>query len=325
MVTSPLPKGWIMKRRLSAGAAVESLLLEYFELNTSIRSEKTRGHYRRAVHWLEKAIGRPAKVSDLTDENLTRLMNWLLREREQMESTVNTSHKCLRALANFARDRGDLQRVPVVRPLRCPETQPDSWSDVELQQLLTAAAHFPNSYGPVPGRVWWRALLAMGIETAERSGAILSVRPEWVDLHGRCLRIPPHARKGGLQGATYRLSPWAIESLQDLLAFTPRGSQSLFDCKPSTYFKRWDVLLSFARLPAGYRCKLQKIRRTIATLAVLAKVDPRIVLRHKTPGLAYRHYVDESRTQQDAMEWLPGWIAASGGAITGPFEPLGIS
>lgn len=308
MVVGPRPSGWIMKRRVSTGAAVETLLVEYFELNTSIRSEKTRGHYRRAVKWLEIAIGRTPKVADLTDDNVTRTLVWLTKERRQSAITANTTHKCLCSLWRFAHGRGYVRVTPLVRPLPQPATCPDSWSDEELQILLRVAAAYPYRLSGVAGAVWWKATLALELATLERSGALLAARWEWVDWRRNVVRVPADSRKGRLREEAYQLPAWAIDALAALRDQYASLPATILDCKPATYFKRWDKLLSAAGLPAGRRNKTHKLRRTLATLAVIAGRDPQRVLRHQTPGMAWKHYVDTSRTGEPVSGWLPNQI-----------------
>lgn len=308
---------------ISTRAGVDTLLTEFLELSPQIRSQSTVKQYRRAVEWLGAAIGQAPKVADLTDDNVTRTLVWLTKHRRQSATTANTTHKCLCSLWRFAHGRGYVRVTPLVSPLPEVTEPPDSWSDEEMTKLLTVAAGYPYRLSGVPGGTWWRALLALELATLERAGALLSARWDWIDWRHSALRVPASFRKGGRRGEVYSLPAWCVDALRDLRdAYGEPLPATVFDCKPATYFKRWDRLLEAADLPRGRRNKTHKIRRTMATLAVLARRDPQRVLRQQTPGMAWKHYVDSSRTTEPVSGWLPNQIQA---AIAGPVEPLGIS
>lgn len=45
------------------------------------RSESTKRHYRLALDNLDSFLGRPARIADLTDQNVVGMMAWLYRNR----------------------------------------------------------------------------------------------------------------------------------------------------------------------------------------------------------------------------------------------------
>jgi integrase len=303
---------------------MESVLTEFLALSPQIRSESTRAQYRRAVRWLGESLGRPAKLADLSDNAVIRTLVHLTTVHGQSPTTANTSHKCLCSLWRWCHNQGLLSRGPTVAPLPEVTEPPDSWSDEQMVRLLTVAAACPYRLSGVPGGTWWRALLALELATLERAGALLSSRWEWIDWRASALRVPAVFRKGGLRGEVYSLPTWCVDAVRDLReAYSEPLPATVFDCKPAAYYRRWDALLDAAELPAGRRNKTHKIRRTMATLAVLARRDPMTVLRQKTPGMAYKHYVDPSRTVESVDSWIPAALPASLG--TGNDRPLGIS
>lgn len=316
-----------MQKPRGVRVPMRAILDQFFSLRLSVRDSKTKAHYERSVRWLGEMLGRPPTVADFHDDNVTALLKWLTTERRQSAVTANGSHKCLCSLWRWARDRGIVARGPTVSRLPEPEPDPDSFSDSELDALLKTAVEIPGSYRGVPAGDWWRAYFAIELATVERSGALLKLQWEWIDWHAAVLRIPPDARKGKLRGEAHRLPRWAIDCLRTLAELqgqpnNPRGS--ILECKTATYYRRWDALLLRAGIRAGRRQKGQKVRRTLATLAVIAGKDPQLVLRHKTPGLAWRRYVDRGRTVEPVDQWAPPRLGQTIAARDFP-EPLGIS
>ena len=78
---------------------------EYKQNNMRIRTEKARGCYRRSIARLTEVVGHEATVDDLTDENISKLMNLLLHEGKTA-STASYYGKSIKAIWWFATARG---------------------------------------------------------------------------------------------------------------------------------------------------------------------------------------------------------------------------
>ena len=69
-------------------------------------------------------LGGPAMLSDLTDDNLAKLLRWLQNTRGQSNVTANGTHKCICCFWRWARDRQLIATGPTVPPLKTPRKAP---------------------------------------------------------------------------------------------------------------------------------------------------------------------------------------------------------
>jgi len=140
-------EGENMNNRSTRSRAVEQLATvlegQFFKYQTRIQDEKTRVHYRRAVRYLGEFLERPARVGDLTDDNLAGLLQWCLQQRSQSAVTANTSRKCLAALWRWLHNRGIVSTGPTIAPLPTPRRTPQAARRDELRLLIQAAKTAP--------------------------------------------------------------------------------------------------------------------------------------------------------------------------------------
>jgi integrase len=243
----------------------EVLTTQFFRLKTGIRSEKTRCHYLRAVRWLGELLGHPAKVDELTDDNLAGLLQWLQSYRGVAASTANGSHKCLCCLWRWCRDRDlPVRGGPTVAKLQTPRRIPRALREDELTRLIAAAHASPGSICGMPARTWWLTLLALEMDTGARAKELLSMRWEMVDWNDGTITVPAEVRKGSHHDERYGFLPDTLAWLERVKR--PEGLILQWDRDPSRYYQLWSDLLERAGLPTGRAWKTQCLRRTFATL-----------------------------------------------------------
>lgn len=265
---------------------------------STIRDEKTKRHYRRAVRWLGESHGEPASVKHLTDEGVRRVMRYLAESRGQEPATVNTSRKFLIALARWLRDEGKIERVPRVPKLIEPYNPPESLTDDQLAELWRAATTATGTIGGAPANVWWPTLLWCEADAAVRAGELRALRWDWIDMRTGIVRVPWQFRKGRRRGEVYRFGAESLAWLAKIRPFTFRRLDSLVLGNVTTdrYYAEWSKMQTRAGLPRGRRWKTHCLRRTVATLGVVAGVDPSRILRHSSPNVAWESYVDPTPT-----------------------------
>ncbi len=263
---------------------------------TTIRDEKTRRHYRRAVKWLGLAIGEPPKLQHLNDDNVRRVMQYCERERGQKPPTVNTTRKCLMALARWCRDEGLVDRVPRVGKLIEPYNPPEALTASQLASLWNAATTCPGEIAGAPARVWWPCVIWIEADTAVRMSELLSLEWNWIEPESGIVRVPWNVRKGKRRGEVYRLSESSLRWLAQLRPHTLPSGLVFGRISLATYYAKWDAMQCRAGIPEGRRWKTQCLRRTIATLSVVAGADPSRVLRQSSPSVAWQSYVDPTPT-----------------------------
>lgn len=283
--------------------SLDLTLEQFFRLRTTIADEATRAHYRRAVHWLGESIGRPAKLSDLTDDNLAGLLVWLVQTRGQQATTANGAHKCLSSLWRWAHNRGLKSTGPTVKALRTPQRVPRAWRRDELTRLITAARQSPGSICGIPARVWWVCLFALEWDTGCRAGELLSLRWEWLDDSTGWIVAPAEVRKGKLRDAAYGLTPSTLEALRPIRL--PVGLILRWEMHRSRYWQLWNELLDRAGLPRGRAFKTQALRRSFASWLKVGGGDATAACGNGSQAMTARHYLDPALTQQRHGDDMP--------------------
>lgn len=278
-------------------------VLDSFFLLSTAQAAQTRKHYERAVHWLGLAIGRPAKISDLTDDHLRALLSWLQRERQQTPITANTSHKCIVRLWRWCRDRGLITTGPTVPPLREPVQTPRAGSAAQLRQLVAAAVASPGTICGLPASTWWLALLALEWDTGCRASELLELRWEWLDWERAWLVVPAAARKGQRRDAAYGLMADTMRLLASIRQ--PSGRILRWDLDRSRYYQLWKELLLAAGLPTGRHFKTQWLRRSFASHLQAGGGDATAALGHSSRATTLNHYLDPTLTAARAGESMP--------------------
>lgn len=292
---------------------------------TTVRDEKTRKHYRRAVRWLGESHGMPATVEMLTDKGVRRVMMWLESTLGQSPATVNTTRKFLMALARWLRDEGRLAKMPRVPKAVEPYTPPESLTTDQLASLWQAALTATGEIGGAPAAVWWPTLLWCEADAAIRAGELRSLQWGWIDIRSGIVRVPWIARKGKRRGEVYRLGAETLAWLAKLQPFTRRTptSKVFGDVTDARYYAEWDRMQERAGLPLGRRWKTHCLRRTVATLAVIAGADPSRVLRHSSPNVAWESYVDPTPTATATTEKIGRLLAFAAPVAVGYPMPSG--
>jgi len=281
------------------------LTQQFFPLRTGIANEQTREHYRRAVRWLGEMLGRPAVLTDLTDDGLAGLLRWLQSTRHQSAVTANGSRKCLASLWRWCRDRDlPIRGAPTVPPLKTPVRAPRAWSVAELERLVAAADVAPGSIGGMPARVWWLTLFALVMDSGARSAELLALDWSWIDWEQGWIHVPAEVRKGKHHDEVYGLRPETMAWLAKIRK--PQGQiLGWADRHVSLYHLRWNELLVRAGLPRGRDHQAQKLRRTFATLLTIAGGDATAALGHASRATTLKSYLDPTAIRVRHADCIP--------------------
>ncbi len=298
-VTSTEPRGCLsrieateMPHRIAERSSNEpETLLCVFEKfaasNRKIQSEKTRYHYNAAIRKLSIVLCRPAKLADLSDENMIKLEHFMSGLSPE---TINHATGRLKTLWRWCCKKGLLTVWPTAERLPVPEPCPRAWEVSEFQQLLAACEKMSGNYGGVPASRFWRAWLYLGWTTGERTGAALKLT--WDMLTPRGLDVPGEVRKGGKR-AFYRLSD-ACRAELEAIRLPVREQIFPWEMNESTFFNHFGRLLRAAGFSDDRKSKQQKVRRTHLTLWELGGQDASARAKHSDPSVTARHYLDES-------------------------------
>jgi len=206
---------------------------------------------------------------------------------------------------------GILAKVPYAKPPR-EELDVPRIISFDILGRVYEAARFMDSPGidGISSPDWWRALLAVALNTALRRATLFALR--WDFLDDRNLVLPKHVLKTR-RGMTIPLNDTAFGHLKAI-----RSDREMIFPWPYTrecFDHHFSTLQGLAGVPRGERFGLQAIRRTAATL--LWKQCPQaaqIILGHHAATITLRHYVNANEVAKPALANLPQPAAFSEGA-----------
>jgi integrase len=284
--------GLVMARSRS----IVSVLPSFFAASPRIRCDHSRAQYAFAVGDLSEFLGRPARLSDLQDETIGRLMVWLAKPPRALAArTINGRRDRLNCLWRWLCRSGRRVVWPANLPAVVPRRVPRAWSHDELQRLFDAGASMPGRVNGFSAAIWWPAFLGLLWDTGERCGAALALRWEMLDWASGSLWVPAEIRKGARSDDVHQLQGDTLAALRRLLDAGGGDGLHIFG-QPrhySTFYQTWwPGLLKRAGLPRGRREGPQKLRRSFASHIAAAGGDPSFALGHSSQAITRRHYLD---------------------------------
>lgn len=256
--------------------------------------------YKHSIKAFEKSLGRPATVSDFTDDNLEDHM-WKIVNSGLSVPSANKDYCQLSAMWRFAHRNRLVETWPNVRPIPEPERVPLGWTQDELDRLFAAIDQTEGSIGGAPARIWWRTLINLVLDTGERIGGVRDLTR--AHLHGDYILVPSKYRKRKTRDKLYKLSQWTKDDISLLL--TLHRSEEIFPWTWSkTYiYDRYEKILKKAQLPADSRSKFHRIRRTVASAVANQGGNPSTALDHSSPKTT-KLYLDPRIVQEVATSTL---------------------
>lgn len=247
----------------------------------------------RTVREFSTFLGHDARFEDLQDGKVNQWLSTFDGRRKQV--TIANKRRQLLTIWRAAFARGMVDRMPNrVRRFRLPEEVPRAWTLHEIQSLRLAAKRLPGSFkkNGIKRADWMVAFVDFEWDTALRLGDTLAVDKSHL-WPGNYLVIVQ--RKTGRQHRC-QLSDRTMESLRRL---DYQNRDRLFPLWSDrwAFYKLFRALKALAGLPHG---SSKWLRRSSATY--VEKRQPGAAMRHlghRTPGLAYKHYVDPGICQEE--------------------------
>lgn len=251
-------------------------------------SPKSTYNYGCTIAAFQAFLGRAPSLADLDELTVARFLTH--RSRERAVATAAKDRAQLRALHEWAARRKLCDHWPQYPPIRVPERVPQAWFSNEMQRLLDAAARESTVIDGIPGGLYWRALLLVAYDTAERAQALTSLR--WRDIQGRHVLFPAETRKGGRRDVIREIGEDTLTALE-AIRFDRGPEEEVFPwpLTPTYLWKRLGVILKRAGLPHGRRDKFHRIRRTTASYYAAAGGSAQVLLDHADPATT-RAYLD---------------------------------
>lgn len=270
------------------------------------RSQNTVRLYRSSIKNLEKSLGRPTFLVDLTDDNIARLMQDIL-DRGGSPYTANKERSQLLAIWRFAAQVKMLDTWPTILAENVPERAPQAWLAEDVHAIIQSAEATTGSIGNVPASLWWSALISLALDTGERIGAISQAEWSWLDRDW--MLIPAEARKGRKRDKRYKINQETVERLKAIRKYS-RGESRIFvwPYNPTYLWARYGKLLRDAGLPDGPKDKFHKLRKTLGSVAHAAGLDAQDVLDHQNRRTTQRYldarFTRETQPSQILADWL---------------------
>jgi integrase len=263
---------------------LESLLADLYAPLKGIEP-RTIEIYRFTLRAWGVFLGREPTLDDLEELAVARFLAHRLRERSV--ATAAKDRAQIRALFEFAARRGLIDRWPQIRPIRVPERIPQAWLTDELQRLLEAASERQGSIAGVPASAFWRAAILVCYETGCRIGELLGL--EWRDVSPAGILFRAENRKGKRRDIFRPISPEVAAALEAIRR--DRDEVFAWDRCYTNLWRHLGLICKAAGLPNDRLSKFHRLRKTHASYAAAAGLDPQRLLDHASPATT-RAYLD---------------------------------
>ena len=272
----------------------------YLPERMTITTDSTIAQYARALRLFGEFLGRPAKGEHLRDNTVGQFMRWLIDVQGVKATTANGYSKQIRALWNWMAKKRLVKLFPTISKMPEPECTPTAWSKSDVGKLFRACRESTGCIRGIPASDYWTAFHYILWDTGERTGAMLELRWEWVDLKTGHLSVPGEYRKGRKQSMIYRLKPETVNALKAILL---PEREVIFDVAKwrNHFHTAYRLLVKRAGLPyVRGKCGPQKMRRTFASFIEAAGGNATKALRHRDRRVTEDSYLDPRITDVES-------------------------
>lgn len=240
-------------------------------------------------------FGREATLADLTDDLVNE---WLLEMKNagKSQAYIRTQRVWIVTLWRASYEAERCETFPKrVRRIKKPEGIPEAWTPEQVRLLLAAASTLTGYYRFTGYKksLWWTCFILVAWDTALRLGDLLTIRSDQITPDGRIVLV--QAKTGWVHEA--RLRPETMAALTQLGTLPREGCILPWNEKTLRHlFTCFREILKVA----GLRGSSRWLRRSSATAIEQQFPGAAMAhLGHRTPGLAYKHYVDPRLVQRD--------------------------
>jgi integrase len=233
-------------------------------------------------------LGHEPTLADFDELQIARFLSHRVRTREPATAAKDRSQ--LRALWEWAARRKMVETWPTIPLVNVPERVPEAWFTEEFSRLLAEAAKETVLIGGIPAAMWWRAILLVCYDTGERISSVLALK--WKNVRGCTVLYEAEDRKGKRRDLLREISEPTVEAM--LAIKGTRGADDVvfpWDKHKKYIWRRLEIILLRAGLPAGRKDKFHRIRKTCASYAQAGGLSAQDVLDHADPATT-RKYLD---------------------------------
>lgn len=278
------------------GTPLDRVLDEYIREKLLGKSTESVRLMRAAVQSFGRHLGRVALLGDLRKGIIVDYITAKLKSGLAAAS-VQSYRERLVSLWAFAFKRRWLPDFPDVPKVKAPERTPEAWTQQELEALLAAAKAAEGTFGVVPSRLYFAALIYFIYDTGERIGAVRQIRYDDLkkDAQGETwVTIRAELRKGRTRDKPFKLRRVTVDAIEAIRATAGSDPKMPFACALSkTYiYAVFGKIIEAAELPNNRRTKFHKIRRTVASDFEAAGGNATELLDHDSRRTTKRSYLD---------------------------------
>ncbi len=287
---------------------LDQTIASYFETlfrvhKLRFKSPKTIYKYRLELKRLDRFLGRPALLADLTDAVVGDAAEFILSKEKNglglsVESARGFIGRINRVWEFLARKR-IVHEFPTIENLRKVKRIPRAMTREQLKTLWEALQRQPGKIGDISTADWFSSFVAVMWRTSERPQAMLKIRRADVDLKRGWIIVPPENRKGGCQGRAYKIEQTEIEWLERIW-YPERELVWPWPHQYEYLFPRYKEILRCAGLPCGRDWMFSAIRRSHATHLEAAGGDATLSLGHASRETTVGHYLDPTMTGKES-------------------------
>ena len=149
----------------------------------------------------------------------------------------------------------------------------------------------------------WAAFYRVLWDSGERTGAMLEIKWDWLDMKSGHLTVPGEFRKGRTQSMVYRLKPETLVALRKIVMPQRELIFDLGECKEKCcyFYTRHRELVKSAGLPyVKGKSGPQKVRRTFASFIEAAGGNATKALKHRDRRVTEDSYLDPKITEVES-------------------------
>lgn len=275
-------------------------MMQYLPQRMSITANTTVTHYARALRLFGESLGRPATAKDLRDDTVGKFLRWLVDVQGLKPVSANGYAKQLKALWVWMAKKRMVRLFPTIDNLPEPQNVPHAWSERDLQKLMQACRESTGTIRGIPAAGYWVAFHLVQWDTGARTGEMLALKWDWVDLKTGYMSVPAEVRKGRRQAMVYALKPETIVALK---AIRDPEREVIFDRANwrKSFWTAYKYLIKRAGLPyVPGKSGPQKMRRTFASHIEAAGGNATKALKHRDRRVTEDSYLDPRITEVDS-------------------------
>jgi len=273
---------------------------KYLPERMTITTDGTIGKYARALRYFGQYLGRPATGKHLRDEIVGGFLRWLIDVKQMKAVSANGYVTPLKALWTWMAKKRLVKLFPTIGELPEPALVPMAWSQRDLHKLMAACREQTGSICGIPAADYWVAFHNLLWDTGARTGEVLALQWDWLDMKTGHLSVPGEVRKGRRQSMVYSLKPETIEALKAIVE--PERELIFVRGKwRNSFWNAYQRLIKGSGLPyVKGKSGPQKMRRTFASHIEAAGGNATKALKHRDRRVTEDSYLDPRITEVES-------------------------